>query len=331
MLAVVTGASGHVGNVLVRNLLRAGLRVRALDTQFGASLEGLDIDRITASVLDRAGIRRAVSGADVVFHLAGIISVTGDPTGQMWSVNVDGTSAVAEAALAAGVSRFVHCSSVHAYDLEQAGAGLDEAGPRAVAAHLPAYDRSKAAAETVIGDAIDAGLHAIIVNPTGVIGPFDFGTSRMARVLIALRQRRLPATLEGEFDWVDVRDVADALMAAAQRGTVGSNYLVGGRQASLDELAHLAGEVTGVAPPPVRLPMWFARMWTPLATSAGRRTGNPMWYTADSLHALRFPPNLRTRKAEMELQYRPQPLAGTLADFYSWSERRLPVLSPSWS
>lgn len=329
MRAVVTGASGHIGNVLVRHLVAAGHRVRALDTDFGASLGGLDIERMQVSVLDRAGIDDAVAGADVVFHLAGIISVAGDPTGRMWSVNVDGTGVVADAALAGGVGRLVHCSSVHAYDLEQANAGLDEAGPRALSSHLPAYDRSKAAAESVIEEFVDAGLDAVTVNPTGVIGPFDFGSSRMARVLVALRRRRLPATLEGAFDWVDVRDVAAALIAAAERGALGTNYLVGGHQTSLDELAQVASQVTGVAPPPVTLPMWFAELWTPLATRAGRWTGNPMWYTVDSLHALRFPPNLQSDKAARELRHRPQPLARTIEDFYAWTDGLVPSLSLS--
>lgn len=126
--------------------------------------------------------------------------------------------------------------------------------------------------------------------------------------------------LAGAFDWVDVRDVAVALASAAESGAIGANYLVGGHQTTLRELADTVSRVTGAAPPPVTLPMWFARAWTPLADRAGRITGNPMWYTADTLHALRFPPNLATRQAEVGLGHRPRPLADTIADFFQWTD-----------
>lgn len=318
MLTVVTGASGFLGGALVRALLAEGRRVRCVDLERGPGLDGLDVDWMPVDVLDRFSLDAAFRGAGIVYHLAAMISVTGDPTGLVWATNVDGVRNVADAALSAGVTRLVHCSSVHAYDLE-AVERVTEDSPRATAGDLPVYDRSKAAGEAELRQVIDRGLDAVIVNPTGVIGPYDFAQSRMNRVFLAMFQRRLPALIEGGFDWIDVRDVASSMVAAGRKGRRGENYLLPGHHLTLRELAVVARRVSGVPKPAVTVPMWFARMWSPLADFVSRRSGNPLWYTTESLHALRFNPIVSGSKAETELGHRPRPIDETVADVHQWA------------
>lgn len=318
MVVVVTGASCFLGGALVRALVSEGRDVRAVDLRHGLALAGLDIDRVEADVLDRSAVRTALKGAETVFHLSAVISVTGDPTGRVWAVNVGGVENVAEIALEAGVQRFVHCSSVHAYDLERRGVEVTETSPRATSPHLPVYDRSKAAGEAALHRAIHRGLNAVTVNPTGVIGPYDFGPSRMGSFFLALFRRRLPALVAGGFDWVDVRDVARSMLAAERSGRTGENYLLPGHNLSLTGLARVAEQVTGRRRPFVTVPMWFARTWSPLANIASRRSKNPLWYTSESMHALRFCPIVSGDKAKTELGHRPRPIAETIADTYGW-------------
>jgi dihydroflavonol-4-reductase len=134
MLTVVTGASGFLGAALVRALLAEERQVRAVDLRRGPGLAGLDVEWMPADVLDTSSLEAGFQGAGIVYHLAAVISVTGDPTGQVWAVNVDGPRNVAEAALHAGVHRLVHCSSVHAYDLEAGEHQVTETSPPATAA-----------------------------------------------------------------------------------------------------------------------------------------------------------------------------------------------------
>ena len=319
MVAVVTGASGFLGSVLVSQLLDAGRSVRGVD--LAPRPDGLDIDWVRADVGDREALRRAFAGADTVFHLAALISVTGDPGGRVWATNVDGAATSAAAAIDAGVGRFVHCSSVHAFDLEAVD-HIDEASPRAVAPHLPVYDRSKAAGERAVQAAVERGLDAVIVNPTGVIGPFDFERSRMSRVFLALMRRRLPALVHGGFDWVDVRDVARSLLAAEERGTSGEGYLLPGKHASLGELADCVAEVSGTPAPPITVPIWLAKAGSPFATFMSRTTGSPLWSTSESLHALEFSPPVSGRKASAELGHVARPLRETIVDIHSESIRQ---------
>ena len=318
MVTVVTGASGFLGAVLVRALLADGRQVRAVDIQRGPGLVGLDVEWMPVDVLDTSALQAAFRGAEIVYHLAAVISVTGDPTGRVWAINVGGVRNVAEAALGAGVRRLVHCSSVHAYDLEAGGPEITETSPRATVPGRPVYDRSKAAGEAAMLEVIDRGLDAVIVNPTGVIGPYDFAPSRMGLVFLAMFRRRLPALIDGGFDWVDVRDVVSALVTAEAQGRRGENYLLPGHHLSLPELAAVVENVTGVRKPTFTVPMWFARLWSPLADKVSRRTANPLWYTSESLHALRFHPPVSGAKAGVELGHRPRPVDETVRDIHDW-------------
>ncbi len=318
MLSVVTGASGFLGGILVRDLLARGDRVRAVDLVHGQALEGLDVEWQQADVLDPSTLDTAMRGADSVYHLAAVISVTGDPTGRVWDTNVHGVRNTAEAALKAGVERFVHCSSIHAFDIS-AVEEVSEESPRSDNPKLPAYDRSKAAGERELHQVIAAGLDGVICNPTAIIGPGDFTDSRMNSVIEAMFERNLPALIEGGFDWVDGRDVSNSLIEAGRTGRTGENYLLGGHHATVEELAGVVGDVTGLGMPRLTLPMWFARMWSPLGDIVGRRTGNPLSYTTESLHALRSDPHVSSAKAQEELHHTARPLAETVADMYAWT------------
>ena len=313
MAVVVTGATGHIGTNLVAALSASGREVVAVDLAEPADRPP-GVSWVRADVRDQAAMGSAFAGATTVFHLAAVISVVGPRAGLVASVNVGGVRATARAALGAGVGRFVHCSSVHAFDLERCrGRPVTEDSPRAVDPHLPAYDRSKAAGEAALREVVADGLDAVVLNPSGVIGPRDDGPSRMGAVLRAAACGRLPATVTGTFDWVDVRDVVAALLAAETLGETGSNYLVGGHSASLAELARTACAVTGARRPP-DIPLWFARVWSPAATVVARRSANPLLYARESLHAVACRPEVDHSRAARSLGHRPRPLEETVID-----------------
>jgi dihydroflavonol-4-reductase len=315
---VVTGASGHLGGNVVRALVATGVPVRAVDVRRGAALQGVEAEFITADVLDPAALEKAFAGTEFVLHLAAKISIAGDPDGSVRRVNVEGVRHVAEAARAAGVRRLVHCSSVHAYDAGAGGAAVREDGPRATDPALPAYDRSKAAGEDELRRVVDRGLDAVILNPTGMIGPVDPEPSRMGRVFLALFRGRMSVTVHGAFDWVDVRDVVAALMAAAERGRTGENYLIGGHRASVGDLGRLAAEVSGRTPPRFAVPLPPVQLAARAAVRlAGPRRAGRLLLTPESLHALATDPRVDGSKAAAELGHRPRPLAETIADLHA--------------
>jgi dihydroflavonol-4-reductase len=323
---VVTGATGHVGANLVRALLARGDRVRALVRNGGRALDGLDLERVGGDIRDEAVLCEAFDGAEIVYHAAALISLVGGQGGLVHETNVEGTRLVARAARTCGVRRLVYFCSVHAFDQQPLDLPVDETRRRVRSSWAPVYDRTKAAAEAEVRRAIGEGLDAVIVHPSGIVGPNDFGPSRMGRLLLDLCHRSLPALVDGGFDFVDVRDVVDGAIAAAERGRTAESYILSGAWHSMTRVAELCGEVTGVRPPRMCSPMWLARVGAPFMDLWYLTTKNEPLFTRESLAALRANRTYLHDKAARELGYAPRPFTQTVADTYRWfaEEGRLP-------
>ena len=320
-LKVVTGASGHIGANLVQALLDAGHEVRALFHRRKGLLEHTEVEWVAGDVLDIESLRAAFSGAETIFHLAALISIEGDQGGRVTKINVDGVGNVAQAALDTGVERLVHFSSIHAFKQQPVDEVLDEHRERAEGVQHNAYDRSKAAGEKKLRTFMDKGLEAVILHPTGVIGPFDGEPSRMGQCFLDLYHQKLPGLVDGGFDWVDVRDVVRAALNAQERGVSGENYLLSGHWHSMLDLAEMAQEVTGVKRPGLITPMWLARVWAPFQMSIDRMRGSRPLYTGEALEALRGNRHVSNQKAKNELDFSPRPTKESVADIYAWFEK----------
>jgi dihydroflavonol-4-reductase len=319
MRSVVTGAAGHVGANLVRLLLERGHRVRATIYEDTRGLDGLEeVEQVRVDVLDPESLAEAFRATDVVFHLAAVISIAGDED-RMQQVNVEGTRNVAEACLACGVKRMVHFSSIHAFSHLPEGQPITETRGQAEPGAM-FYDLSKAAGERQVLKAAERGLEAVILNPTAILGPFDYKPSHMGQVLLDLGGRKFPALVDGGFDWVDVRDVVQAAVRAAKVGRSGERYLLSGRWAPFQELAAHVEEVTGVRAPRWVSPMWLARVGAPFASTFNRLRGKRPLYTSSSLRALRCHKWVVSDKAREGLGYRPRPLRETIRDTFAWFE-----------
>jgi len=317
---LVTGAGGHLGGNLVRALLAQGRTVRALVHRDRRAIEGLPVEIVTGDVLDTAGLATACAGTGTVFHLAASVSAGWESPARVQAVNVRGTENVTQACLAAG-ARLVHFSSVQALCGRAAGAPLDEEcdlvewGTRGPGV----YDLTKAAAERVVLDAVTKGLDATILNPTAVLGPFDFQPSAMGEVLRSLALGKMPALVSGGFcDFVDARDVAKAALAAETKGRRGERYLLSGARLSMVELARAWSTVTGRRGPRLAFPMGFVRVAAPFASLYARLRRRRPLLTPDSLRILRTQPPVARQKAEGKLGFAPRPLAETLRDTFEW-------------
>lgn len=316
MVILVTGATGHVGRNLVRALLDRGARVRVLLYGSDVGLEGLPVERHRGDVLDLDSLRTAMCGVRVVYHLAGHIALVDDDPA-VWRVNIDGVRNTARAAREAGVQRFVHFSSVHAYRFAGPERIVCEATPMRGHPSDPPYDRSKAAGERVLRAQIARGLPAVILNPTGILGPHDDG-SHLGRGLLQAFGGLGLALPTGGFDWVDVRDVVATAIAASERGRIGENYIVSGHWRSVRDLSALASRIAGYRLCPATLPRSVSRGIADAAQRVAKATGRPPAVTRLGLRTLEEGAPVDGTKAQVELGHTARPLEATVADTYRW-------------
>lgn len=322
---LVTGASGLVGASLVRTLLAQSRDVRALVHTDLRALASLEVETVQADVRDREALERAMRGVEVVYHLAGSISLAMDSEREMEAINVLGTRNVVDACLHSGVRRLVHFSSIHSLRQEPLDQPVDENRPLvdtdcspAALAHIPPYDRSKAQGERVVQAGITRGLDAVILQPTAMLGPYDFKPSYLGQALIQLAGGRIPALVRGGFDWVDVRDVVAGALRAEQAAPSGARYLLSGHWHTVREVAELGASVTGRAAPRFTVPLGLADAFAPLMLLLARFNGSHPIYTRVTLRALRSNQQVSHARAAQELGYIARPLAETVRDTLTW-------------
>lgn len=316
MRVTVTGATGHLGNVLVRALLEQGHEVRASATQRRRSLDGLDVDFQAADLRDPEAVRRVIRGAQRVFHCGALISLFEADAAQMREINVGGVAHVLAACAAEGVERLIHFSSVHAF-APQDGV-IDERSPLALARGLPAYDRTKAEATSLVRA---APVDAVVLHPTAVLGPMDFMPGPIGGQLWRMARGQMPVSIEGGFDWIDVRDVAAGALAAAEHGRKGQSYLLTGAWRSLKDLARDVARLRGTSGPWLELPQWVVRPVAPLCDALAWCSSWRPPFNSTALFALRHHRHLSGARARAELCFEARPLDQSLADTLSWFEQ----------
>ncbi len=320
MKIAVTGASGHVGANLVPALLAAGHEVRALyrTAAHRRALDGLAVELRRGDLLTPGFAEEALRGVGAVVHLAGLISIDGDPGGRVMRTNVEGTRNVVEACLANGVRRLIHFSSIDAVAFTRDAPVVDEGTPL-VDDRAFAYRVSKRRGEEEAWKGAAAGLEVTVLRPSAILGPKDYFVSASGQMLRALFANTLPALVDAGFDWVDVRDVVAAALVALRSECPGESYLITGHYATTPELSRLCRRVSGRPTPRLTLPLGMAYLGLPFLRLQSRLLRTPPLYTHETLRLLRTcNRNCSSAKAERELGYAARPLEETIRDTYAW-------------
>ena len=245
MIIAVTGASGHLGANLVRRLLRNGHRVKAIIHHSTTGIDNLPVEQIHADVLNVESLEQAFSEVDIVIHLAAKISIVPWERRRVEEINVAGVRNIVSACVSKSVKRVIHISSIHAYEQQPLNKALDESCPFVDFSKSMTYECSKARGELIIKEAVKTGLNAVIIVPTGIVGPFDFEPSLFGAGLLTFARGSVPLTIAGGFDWVDARDIADGVLRAAEVAPPGEKYLLSGHWVSLKDVASQVRQVMG--------------------------------------------------------------------------------------
>ncbi len=322
---IITGANGFLGNNLVRELVKdPNNQVRALvsSPERADALQGLNCSIFAGDVTrpeTLAAIFDVPSDVEVfVIHCAAVVYIKSKPNPAVYQVNVIGTKNVVEATLAIG-AKLVYVNSVHA---------IPELPDHAVMTEISDFDpdkvegeyaKSKAeAARYVLSMVKERGLNACIVHPSGIIGPNDFKTSHLTQLIKDVMAGRLKAGVKGGYDFVDVRDVVNGILAACKYGKAGECYILSGHYISVPDLFQMIANVTGDKPIHTFLPLWLAKLTAPLSEIYYNIKKQPPLYTKYSLYTLESNANFSHAKADRELGYHSRDPQETINDTVKW-------------
>jgi len=319
MIAVL-GATGHLGNVLVRELLRRRKKVRAI-VPIGENLQpiqGLNVDLVYADLRDINSLKVAFRGADIVYHVAGAVDISFGNKKFLYDINVKGTENVIESCKSENVKRLVYASSVHALREPPIGTVIDESMPFDPHSVAGFYAKTKAEASLKVLNATKNGLDAVLLCPTGIIGPYDFKISQIAQLIIDFTTGYLKTYIDGAYDFVDVRDVADGFIRAAENGKRGEVFILSGERITMESFMNLLEKYTGIKKPSIKMPYFVAKITAPLTPIYYHFTKTKPIFTSYSIKVLRSNSFISSEKARKELNFKPRPIAESLHDAIEW-------------
>lgn len=317
-LYLVTGAAGHLGSTVVHSLLERGARVRALllphepNPPAGAKIYYGD-------VRNRESLRPFFEDAEhaTVIHCAGIVTIATNRDPLVRQVNVEGVRNII-AMCKEHRCRLLHVSSVHAIPERPKGETITEVtrfNPKKVTGY---YAETKAEATQLVLDAVKDGLDALVVHPSGICGPGDNGRGHLTALVSDFCTKRLTCGITGGYDFVDVRDVAEGILLAVDKGRAGECYILSNRWLSVRELLHMLHEITGIREIKRFLPTGFIRMMALPAEGWYALRHKPPLFTRYSLYTLSSNALFSHDKATKELSYHPRDFRETLRDTVAW-------------
>jgi dihydroflavonol-4-reductase len=316
---LVTGASGFVGSAVARALRTRGLEVTCLvrSSSPRANLQGLDVRTVEGDLLHPASLKAAMAGQRFLFHVAADYRLWAPDPEEIVRNNLQGTSNIMQAATEAGVERVVYTSSVATLSLKDGPS--DESRPLRPEEAIGAYKRSKVVAEREVERRIaEAGLPAVIVNPSTPIGPRDVKPTPTGRIIVEAASGKMPAFVDTGLNLAHVDDVAQGHLLAFDTGRVGERYVLGGQDVTLREMLGVIAELVGRKPPTVALPVGPLFPLASAAEAMARLTGKEPFLTADALKMSRYKMFFSSAKAERELGYRARPYRQALEDAVTW-------------
>jgi dihydroflavonol-4-reductase len=319
MHVALTGGTGHLGGLIIRELHQRGHTIKALTRSHPVdAFSHLPIEWIKGDLENHDALNALMDQCDALIHCAGYISLQGDPGGKVYKTNVEGTRNVMDAAKKSGLKRVIHVSSIHAYEQHPRMELLDEKRVKTSARSF-AYDRSKKEGEEIALSYASDSTNVLVMNPTSIISPFDDKPSKMGRAVIDLCSGKLPFVFSGGFDFCDGRDVATAITNGLTMGRSGEGYLLCGKWHTIGDLADMLSGISDKKIKPVALPVVAGWIGLPFIYLHGKIKRREPLYTHEALVAITDGNrHISSAKATKELNYASRPLEETLRDTWRW-------------
>ena len=326
---IVTGATGHIGNVIVKKLCEKNLptSVLVLPNENLEAIQGLNVEILVGDVTDRDFIFKIIDSDSIVIHLAGIIDIGLTPPETVYKVNVEGTKNIVDACVENKAKKLIYLSTVHIIDPKENGDILIEPTKFDKDKVVGTYAKTKLVATKYIFDACkEKNLNATILYPSGVIGPYDYKISELGQVILDYMNHKLIAYVKGGYNFVDVRDIADATISAINNGKAGEGYILSGQYMSLKEMLITINKKLNRRKLPPILALWFVKMFVPLSNLYYKSRHKKPVFSKYSLYTLSSNSNFDNTKAKNELHFTPRDARESICDAVDWFIKNKPNL-----
>ena len=320
---LITGATGFLGRAVAEELVRRKAQVHALVLHDDPCINLLpkEVHTVIGDVCDKGSLSDFFADAGsrtCVIHCAGIVSVASRPGPRLYQVNVGGTWRVLRQCMAHDVGKMVYVSSVHAIPEKPKGCIITEDCEFSPGLVDGDYAKSKAAATELVFDAAKRGLNASIVFPSGIIGPGDLQGGSFTSMAKSFLAGKLPLAVRGGYDFVDVRDVANGILACSESGEPGKGYILSGCYVTICRMLQLVGKAAKLKYRSICLPLGLARLAAPYYERRSLRERKPLFFTPYSVSVLASNGQFSHAAASECFAYQPRPMEETLGDMTAW-------------
>ncbi len=319
-LTLVTGGTGRIGNVLLKELCKKGVPTRVLvrSTSDQSALKGCVYEQVVGDILDPESITKACEGVEYVYHLAGKINISTHGGQETFDTNMTGTQNVIQACLKAHIKRLLYISTIHVFSQSDDSKPITESVPFCQSTDRNLYDCSKASATQEVLSAVrEQNLDAVIVAPTGVTGPYDYRPSYFGKSLISFVKSGMNYSVDGAYDYVDVRDVVNGMITAMEKGQKGEMYILSGERLTMRDFVSYIKEFTNQTSQTTFLPHPIALALAHFQSFFNAESE----LTPYSLKTLLSNSNISHEKATKELGYVPRTVKESLKDQYEWFKK----------
>ncbi len=319
-LSVITGASGHIGYALLLKLLEKGERVRILIRRDLKQFDGLDCEKVYGDVTAPGSLEKAFAGADTVYHLAGIIDINNGDDDFVWKVNYEGVKNVVNACKNQKVKKLIYASSVDAFEPAPDGKVMRETKVFEPDKLEGTYAKTKATATNYVFEQCEKeNFPAVVVYPGACIGPYDYKVSNVGEMVRMCLEGKMPVSVGfGAYNFVDVRDVADGMILAAEKGKIGDGYILCGETISTDDFIKTTMRACGKKQPKMKLGRGLAKAAAPLCEAYYKASKTTPLFTRYSIRKLCSNCNFSIDKAKKELGYSPMSVEQSVKDMVEW-------------
>ncbi len=321
MKVSITGATGHLGNSLLPQLLAEGFSIKVVcreNTDLTPLLH-MDLEIAIAELSSADSLSEAFKGSECVLHLASLISIMPFMKRSLERTNVVGTRNVIEACSRSQVRRLIYISSIHAISQGVEGQTIDESFSIEPSLAQDAYGVSKAKATLDVLEASDQGnIETVVICPTGFVGPYERRGSRIGRVIKMHLEKGGIAYVSGAYDFVDVRDVSLGIISSIDQGRNGQHYILSGQRVSVAELFQYLHHENGANRPRLKIPDSVALGLAYINGYANRALGRDSLFTPSALHTIWSNSNISSDLAKLELGHNPRHWTESITDQINW-------------